>query len=144
MGKIRRFLKLTRSERGLLLKAAFFLLAVRLGLSLLPFRIFRRFLERVLRSAALPAAPVPSAERIAQAIASASRHLPGTRNCLVRALATQIFLHRMGYQASLRIGVRRDSAAPLAAHAWVEEQGNVRIGGSETGRFVPLEPAEFR
>lgn len=137
---LRKFLSLPRGQRGLLLKAALFLFQVRLGFSLLPFTAFRRLLERALRSDVHPAAPAPSAEQIAEAVASAGRRLPGGRNCLVQALATRLLLHRMGYRASLRIGVRRGAASPLEAHAWLEERGRVLVEGAAPARYAAFPP----
>jgi len=40
--------------------------------------------------------------------------------CLERALTCQRVLQRRGVRANLRIGVRKDSAERLDAHAWLE------------------------
>lgn len=139
MERVRKFLRLRPEERGLLLSAAFFLWGMRLGLLLLPFEPLRGILERALRRPAHPPVPAPSAESVARAVSAASRHLPGARNCLVRALATRLLLHRMGYRASLRIGVRR-SSSPLEAHAWVEERGRVLLEGAAPVRYAAFPP----
>jgi hypothetical protein len=61
--------------------------------------------------------------------------------CLARALATQHLLAVNGYGAQLRIGVAKESSGKLEAHAWVEYQGNVIIGGLQhLSAFTPLPP----
>ena len=44
---------------------------------------------------------------------------PWRRTCLKRALVLHYLIHRAGRVAELRIGVRRDERAELAAHAWL-------------------------
>lgn len=45
------------------------------------------------------------------------------RNCLPRSVTLSWLLARRGVASDLRIGVRRDVQAGLAAHAWVEVAG---------------------
>jgi hypothetical protein len=48
-------------------------------------------------------------------------------------------LNQFGHFARLRIGVAKDTAQGLRAHAWVEHEGKLLIGGSEQlSRFHPL------
>ena len=69
-----------------------------------------------------------------------SRYVPGS-TCLVQALAGQWMLLREGYPAQLRIGVSK--AEGFEAHAWVELEGKVLIGGpEESARFTPFPPAQ--
>ena len=51
--------------------------------------------------------------------------------CLPTALAAQWMLRRRGVPSRLRLGVRRDASA-LAAHAWLEINGEVVFGASNT------------
>ena len=60
----------------------------------------------------------------------ASRYVPRA-TCLVQALATQILLGRHGHAGQVHIGVALDEKLGFRAHAWVESQGEVLIGGSE-------------
>jgi hypothetical protein len=80
----------------------------------------------------------PSPDRIAWAIATVSRIVPGGGNCLVRALATGIVLKRYGYPSELKIGVMKPAGGRFEAHAWLESGGNVVIGDFQLGRYVPL------
>ena len=80
----------------------------------------------------------PSPERLAWAVAAASRYVPDGFNCLIRALAAGRMLRHYGYDAALRIGVVKDQKNGLAAHAWLESDSQVIIGGFELGRYVTL------
>lgn len=57
--------------------------------------------------------------------------------CLPRALATQAMLRRRGILSRLHLGVACDEGS-LAAHAWVEVNGEVIVGATEAPRFTPL------
>ena len=62
------------------------------------------------------------------AIDVATRYVGGT--CLNRALAAQVLFGRLGLQTSLRIGAKTESGE-LKAHAWVESNGIVLLGGGD-------------
>jgi hypothetical protein len=54
-------------------------------------------------------------------------------------MALQSLLLRAGHPASLRIGVAKDAAGGLEAHAWVECEGKtLQRDGVEKTRFAPL------
>jgi hypothetical protein len=83
--------------------------------------------------------PAQLAARVGRAVAAASACVPGGRNCLVRAVAVQRMLSRLGLVSELRIGVSKSPAGQLDAHAWVECMGEIVIGGAfESGRYAPL------
>lgn len=50
---------------------------------------------------------------------------PWHRTCLKRSMAIYALLARAGRPVALQVGVRRDSAGALAAHAWLEREGEV-------------------
>jgi len=76
MKRLNKFLRLTRSERRLLLSAALLLGAIRLGLWLLPFQTLRRLLVR-LTAADCKAARV-SVGRVVWAVEVVSRFAPAS------------------------------------------------------------------
>lgn len=134
MRRLNKLLRLPAAERGLLARAAILLGAIRLGLWLLPFRTFRRLLDRVTHAPHRPGTldrRQASPEQVVWAVTTASRYLPGARTCLVRALAAQVLLARRGHPTRLRIGVAKGEAGQLEAHAWVEKDGKVLIGGTD-------------
>jgi hypothetical protein len=57
--------------------------------------------------------------------------------CLPRALAAQAMLRRRGIASRLCVGVAREGAT-LAAHAWIELDHDIIVGGSDAPRFTRL------
>jgi Transglutaminase-like superfamily len=64
------------------------------------------------------------------------RHFPPARNCLVQALVAHALLRRYGRPAHVRFGVATGDR--FQAHAWVESQGRVIVGGPAHEQFTPL------
>ena len=135
MNPLRKFFRLRRSEQWLLLKAALLLGAIRIGLRLFPFQRLKQLLDSASKS---HAANQFSADRIAWAVTAASRYVLGDKPCLTQALAAQLLLKQQGYPACLRIGVAREDGGKLQAHAWVESEDRVVVGGGELSRYTPL------
>ena len=80
-------------------------------------------------------------DRVVWAVKVASRYVQGIR-CLAQALATQVLLEQRGYPSELRIGFTRSKGGQMSAHAWVESEGRVVIGGDgNMARYirVPLQ-----
>src|SRR5919205_2137212 len=131
MKPLRKFSLLPATDRWLLIKSALLLETIKVGMWLLPFRTLHRLLTRAVgASARSQQADHTSAERVAWAVDMASRHTPGLKTCLVRSLAAQALLARGGHPALLHIGVVRGERGQFQAHAWVESEGKVVIGGS--------------
>jgi hypothetical protein len=131
MTALRRFQALPRTERGLLLRTMLAVQLIKAGMGLLPFRVLQRLLAGVvwvLRHRA-PAGSL-SVEQVAWAVEVASKRTVGSTTCLVEALAAQVVLAAQGHPARLRLGVARTVAGGVQAHAWVESDGRVVIGGS--------------
>lgn len=140
--KLRKFLDLTSSDRQLLLSAVFLIGTIRLGLWLLPFATWRRLVARMTQTTKELPTQV-SLNKVVWAVAVASRYMPGEVKCLAQALATQILLAQLGYQTQLRIGVAKGERGQLKAHAWVESQGKIVIGGLKNlGHYTPLPEVE--
>ena len=139
MKLLRKFLSLTHSDRHLLVSAVFLLGAIRLGLWLLPFPTWRRLLvSRTETTPELKAAEPASQNRVVWAVKVASRYIPGVK-CLALALATKVLLAHQGYISELRIGVVKSKSGQLEAHAWVESQGKIVIGGArDLSYYTPL------
>lgn len=155
MKRLRKFLKLTSSEHCLLIKSWFLLGTIRLGLYLLPFQKLRSLLGLLVRvtqafhvhihrwrKAGLSAPSSLSPERIAWAAEVASRYLPVATTCLTKALTVQTLLLNQGYPAFIHIGVSKGESGQLEAHAWVESQGKIVIGGNsvELSQYTTFPP----
>src|SRR5215207_6673 len=136
MRYLHKFLSLPVVEQWLLIKAALLVGSTRLGLKLLPFRVLRRLVESLSRPiVSLPASVRFSAEKVAWAVDLVSRYVPAT--CLSRALAAQVLLARRGYPVLLHFGAVKEGERFLA-HAWLESEGQVVIGGHMVEPYTPL------
>ena len=132
----RTFTSLDRSDRRLVLEAISLMGLVWIGLRLLRFLTLRRILDHYAGSPTTGDARQSDGGAIAQvrwAITGVAARFPVSATCLVQALAGDAILRRKGLPSELYIGVRvrANSAVPFAAHAWVECEGGVAIGGIE-------------
>lgn len=136
MRRLSKFRRLSPSERHLLLEAAVLIAAIRVGLALMPLTILQRLLVCVASRLRCVSADAMPPQRIAWAVAVAGRFLPGS-TCLTRALAAQALLVRRDRQAILRIGVATGRHRALAAHAWLESDGEILVG-AHADSYTPL------
>ena len=102
----------------------------RVGLRLLPLAAVRRSVRWLL----LAERPLAVQRRcpenqVIRAAASAGKHSPVGTTCLATALVGQALLNRHGHGCQLRIGVRRKTDGAFTAHAWLERNGQVILGG---------------
>lgn len=137
--RVLRFAGLDRNRRGLFLRAAFLLWKHRVLLWARPFRMpegpagvsgAASFREGPVAAGDGATRPRPSPPSIGWAVGSASRVVPRS-TCLVQALAAHDLCRRFGYHPRLRLGARRDAAGQLEAHAWLELEDDVVVGGVE-------------
>lgn len=136
MKRLNKFLNLTASDRLLLIKAAIILAVIRVGLKLLPFHQLRGLLAKI-SQLKLQRTDEADVNKVAWAVTVASPYLRAV--CLPQALATQVLLARRGYPTQLRIGFTRSKGGEMSAHAWVESQGQVVIGGAgNMARYIPV------
>ncbi|HEX6099719.1 MAG TPA: lasso peptide biosynthesis B2 protein [Thermoanaerobaculia bacterium] len=141
MRALRELFRRGTAERRLVMQALVAVPAVRLALWLLPFRIVRRRVGRAAARRAEPTTPQPAvrAEQIVWAVMAVSARVPRA-TCLTQALAASLLLPRYGHDATLRVGVAKDEAGRLRAHAWLESGGVTILGEPEPGAFQPLPP----
>jgi len=124
-GRIRKWMALSRPERRTLVSAASCLLAVRVLMAMAGATRTMRLLERKYS----PGIDHDAARAAARAIQRIADALPMTVHCLDRAVALCWLLSSRGLSAALRIGVRKDGGS-LAAHAWVEHDGEALPDGA--------------
>lgn len=136
MKDLQKFLELPRVHQGLLLRSALVIVGLQIGLQVLGFGRMQQLLRRLEERAGGRRRPPPP-ELLAWSIRTVGNRLPGA-SCLVQALAAQLLFRREGYPVSLVIGVARNPASGLEAHAWVHGQGQIWVGGLEATRFMPL------
>ena len=137
MPALKKFLSLDSSERMLLLQTFVLVWTASTFLRLLPFAIVQKlFVSRVAPPGRMHRRP--PIDRLLWAIAVAGRYVSGT-TCLSLALAGRMILNRYGYPARIHIGVAKEHTGSFGAHAWLESEGTIVIGGQEsTSIFVPL------
>jgi len=139
MNTLKKFFYLKLFDKKLLVKAWIRLALIRVKISRYGFRHIHRSTkignEEANRGPAMdPRFP----EKVAWAVRTASDFVPGAKTCLIRALAVHAMLARHGIPSSIRFGIHRDGGEELEAHAWVECNGVVLIGGENLDRYTPL------
>ena len=123
-----KFIKPPSADRVLLVKALGLIIAVRLGLWLLPFPRLRTLLNSISTARLGQNTPDPGLVRhVALVVKTIARYIPRA-TCLTQALVTKVLLTRRGQSATLRIGVCHGSRGEFIAHAWVESNGDIVIG----------------
>ena len=140
MRSIKRLWSLSFLDRSLLAESFVVLALIKAGLWLLPFRALRRLLRIDLESDPQNALVDRAYERkVVWAIDAVGHRLPIFKNCLNRALATQLLLRRRGRRAKLQFGVIRNSEGRVEFHAWLERDGEIIIGAlSDLASYSPL------
>ena len=132
--KIRTYRRFSARERSLVRTAAALLCLARAAIWILPFRYVKSGADRLSR--ARRARGEFSEIDVGWAIRVAGRSVPGAR-CLAQALAAQVLLSWLGYANRLHIGVALEGQ--FEAHAWVECNGMVVVGGAEeVTRYTPI------
>jgi len=124
---LRSFARLSRAERRLAVRALALVAAFRIALWTLS---ARRVAAAAPRPRARPAHAGVSPDRMAWLVRAAARRVPDA-SCLTRALAVRWLLAEASLDSTLHFGHRRDERGAFAAHAWLEHQGRVLVGGEE-------------
>ena len=134
MNRFCKFFRLPLAEQALLVRAVTVLGAIRLGLWLLPFRMLKGVLSNSIRTTAVsPGKRDLLTERAVWAVQAATRYVPHA-TCLTQALAGQILLRLEGIPASVQIGVAKEKGEAFEAHAWLDAEGKVLLGGSDSNQ----------
>jgi hypothetical protein len=143
MMRVRKFLKLSRLERWLLVKAFLGLAVIQFGLHFFTFQKLKRLLNRWSGGSVVSSASQrPEVEQISRAVRVASYYIPDT-TCLPQALVAHFLLLRNGYPAELKIGAAKNRDGKLEAHAWVTSGEMIVIGAlRDLDRYAPLTATE--
>lgn len=150
MYQMTRFFAMNSADRRTLCAAVAWLIVIRVGLLVIPFRALRALVLRLSRAPSNSRRNLSPGQnkwvcisRGIRAIETGGRHLPGCRNCLCQALAAKILLARRGCPTGLRIGVAHSRSGNFEAHAWLVAQDQVLIGGRvNLADYTPLPPLE--
>ncbi|WP_074654884.1 lasso peptide biosynthesis B2 protein [Haloarcula vallismortis] len=135
------FRALSRAQKLLLCEAMALLVASKVLLAVAGLADAERYFATV--SQLLPChRQSGSPESVRWAVLTAGSHLPGTYDCLDRALTGSTLLVANGLPHCLRFGVDTQSNT-FEAHAWIESNGRVIIGGVDNfERFRTLTERE--
>lgn len=106
-----------------------------LAIALLPFR--RVAAAASARGRRETRADRETVRRVRGAVQGWSRRVPWKAVCFQRGLALHWMLRRRGIRSVLLYGARRQGEG-LAAHVWVEVDGETVIGGEEAADFACL------
>lgn len=130
---LRKFLHLQSSERWLVVTIGLSYLAIWLGYRVLPFQTLYRLLIHLGQNKTIPIENEEGfTDQVVQAINRTNRNLIKDSTCLTQALTGQLLLNRHGIYTHLCIGVLKEDVGKLHAHAWLESNGRVVIGGPES------------
>jgi hypothetical protein len=128
----RKFAAYSARERRLVLKAWGTLIVVRTLLWIVPYR----WIEARLIQRSPVTKPGVSSSEIALAVTRASTLVPFA-TCLTQAIAGCFLIGRSGGNAVIHFGVAKGEAG-FKAHAWLESDGAILIGGREAAAYLPL------
>lgn len=138
VARARRWMVMPRSEQRLFIVAGVVVALVRVTLWLLPSRVILGFVRRIAEpGAGRPLVARPAAARITHAIEAVSQYVPQA-TCLTQAVAAQLLLQHHGYQSRLCLGATRSALGAFAAHAWIEHDGCIVVGGAQSTGFTIL------
>jgi hypothetical protein len=134
---------LSAQERRLALRTIGLMAGVRIALWIAPFRWIRKRAELAGGSASGTVDGI-TAKQVAWAVRLASRYIPAA-SCLTQALTAQWLLNRAGIENQIHIGVALGNGREATgrggfeAHAWVQHDGAVLVGGAdESSRYSPI------
>lgn len=128
MKLMRSFLHLPSKEKKILIKSYFYMWFVQIILWLLPLPRC----QQIIRSLSKKKSPEISdkkdyMDKILWSVMVASQYIPKAK-CLTRTLTAYILLKRHNYPVEPKIGVLMDDNGNLKAHAWLEKNGEVVLG----------------
>lgn len=131
-----RWRALPLAEKWLLLEAFGALALARCALVVLPVRWIFRWLESPMRGAQSSNSDV--VERVRWAVLTVARYGPISFVCFPQALAAHAMLRRHGISSIMHYGVRRSADRRLRAHAWLEVDHRMLLGGESALLFAPI------
>lgn len=140
MWPIDKWRSLSAGRRGALPGALAAVTVVRVFLRFVPLRVWSRVADRLPPRPPRVGTETTMARDVAWAVDRVSRAIPGA-TCLTQALAAHLLLSRRGCASRLRIGVARAPGPTLRAHAWLESDGRVVLGGTALETYTPLSDA---
>ena len=125
-----KFFRLPFPEKLLIIKTFTLLLSMRAGFLFFRYETLKKFLTSspaknlsVQKKSKLPK------EKLVWAVEAVGNFFLFLDNCLIKAMVLEFLLRSQGYTAELCIGVQKGSEKKLEAHAWIESDGVIVMGG---------------
>jgi hypothetical protein len=141
MAALARFRALPSAQRRLLVRAALTLALMRAAIRL-PFATLSRLvgLDQGEAPELVEAVVLARAAEIGWAVRTAAAHVPFASTCLMQGLAAAALLRRRRIEATLYLGVAKESGAVdgLSAHAWLRCGELVLTGAAGRAAFTPI------
>ena len=136
--KLRKAFHLSASDWLLILQASSWFAVVEFGLRVVKVKSLLAVLQSDKRDEREYGERVPAnAERVAYCVALASRLHPLRPTCLKKALVLNTMVARGAVKVRVIIGAAK-SEGKLDAHAWLEHEGRIILGGLGSERYSPL------
>ena len=138
IGRLRTLVKAPRQVRRMLAESFFLSAYFRFLIARRPFRQIARLLgrENLEADADLTVTQTETARSVQRAIAMISGHTPWRFMCLEQAFVAKNMLSRRGVPCTVYLGVRKDPAEGMIAHAWTRCGGVFVTGGTGHGHFT--------
>jgi Transglutaminase-like superfamily len=139
-GFFRKFWRLPKQDRLLLLEAIFGLAAAAIAIAVLPFRYVGRLAARPVRrrEPLQRQMRLTEARRIRFALLTCARRVPWRAKCFQQGLTAQFMLRRRGIPSVLYFGAAPNDQRNLSAHVWVRAENIDVIGGEFAARYAEL------
>jgi hypothetical protein len=135
---VSKYVCLSRQERLLLLRSFMVVSIVRLGLWIFPFPTIMRTLKRLKSRRLRASCALHTIERLTWAVRVASRYVPQA-TCLTQGISGKLLIEScIDRDVGLQIGVRLNEQKRIEAHAWIECEGEVVLGGESASSFTPI------
>ena len=132
MGALRNYFRLPFTKKRLIIEAAGLIIFTRFGLYLTSLQKLQVFFQRFTNVDNIQyLGNNPAKSEIIWAVNTTGQKLFKDDTCLVMAIAGQAILNHHGIPAKLQLGCLLGEDKSIFAHAWVESEGKIIIGGTE-------------
>lgn len=136
MRRLKTFLRWPKSQRRLIVTAWFYVWLACLGLKFISFPKLQKIFGKLVRLPLLPRCSGTPNE-MADAVRKVSRCVPAA-TCLVQALSLHSLLKMADSPSTIHFGVAKSVAGVFDAHAWVECNSEVILGGENSASYSLL------
>lgn len=139
ISKLKKFIKLSNSNKLLIIKVVFITAIVRFAMVNIKFKILKKYMGEHNKESTwtLKTEEYVKIKKIRWAVITVSKNTPWESKCLVQALAAQRLLTVQGISSTLYLGVNKQTDISLNAHAWIRS-GDVYVTGGTGEGFATV------